>query len=92
MLTIADLNKICDFYSRALAMEAIYFFSGGIHRRAPCFGSQKINLHVVGKDFVSKATNPKQGSADMCIIADQSMEQVITTLQTNDVAVEEGPV
>jgi catechol 2,3-dioxygenase-like lactoylglutathione lyase family enzyme len=43
-------------------------------------------------EFVPKATNPKPVSADLRLIVDQSMDQVIITLQTNDVAVEEGPV
>ena len=52
----------------------------------------KINLHVVGAEFDPKATNPKPGSANLCLIVDQSMDQVISTLQANYVAAEEGPI
>ena len=92
VLTVAGLNKTCDIYSRVLGMETISFLSGGIQRRALFFGNQKINLYLVGAEFGLKATNPKPGSADLCLIVDQSMDQVITMLQANDVAVEEGPV
>ena len=52
----------------------------------------KINLHVVGAEFDPKATNPKPGSANLCLIVDQSKDQVISTLQANYVAMEEEPI
>ena len=52
----------------------------------------KINLHVVGAEFDPKATNPEPGSANLCLIVDQSMDQVISTLQANYLAMEEEPI
>jgi len=92
VLSVADLDITCEFYARVLGMQVVNFTSGGIARRALGFGEQKINLHKVGAEFEPKASNPTPGSADLCLIVDQPMDQVIATLQANDVAVVEGPV
>ena len=92
VLTVADLDKTCEFYNRVMGMQVVNFTSGGIARRALGFGEQKINLHKAGAELDPKARNPKPGSADLCLIVDQSMDHIIATLQANDVALEEGPV
>ena len=46
----------------------------------------------MGAEFDPKATNPKPGSANLCLIVDQSKDQVISTLQANYLAMEEEPI
>ncbi len=92
VLTVADLDVTCDFYCRVLGMEDVRFSSGGLTRRALTFGEQKINLHQVGAEFEPKAADPKPGSADLCLIVEEPMEQVIAHLKDKGVAMEEGPV
>lgn len=92
VLTVADLDLTCDFYERVLGMQAISFSSGGIERRALRFGEQKINLHQAGNEFEPKADTPTPGSADLCFIVDQTMDEMVAHLQTHGVAIEEGPV
>ena len=92
VLTVADLDKTCDFYERLLGMDVVEFGSGGVERKALKFGNQKINRHQAGTEFEPKAAHPKPGSADLCLIADETMEQVIAHLQACEVSVEEGPV
>lgn len=92
VLTVADLDVTCEFYSRVLGMEDFHFSSGGMERRALKFGAQKINLHQAGAEFEPKAAHPGPGSADLCLIVEETMEQVIAHLRDNDVAVEQGPV
>jgi hypothetical protein len=41
------------------------------------FGSQKINLHLSGKEFEPKAQNVKPGSADLCFLTDENVEKVL---------------
>ena len=41
VLTVADIAKTCEFYTRVLGMEVVTFGEG---RTALCFGQQKINL------------------------------------------------
>lgn len=45
VLTVANLESTCRFYSLALGMEIIEF---GENRKALKFGNQKINLHQYG--------------------------------------------
>ena len=42
VLTVADIARTCEFYTRVLGMEVVTFGEG---RTALRFGQQKINLH-----------------------------------------------
>jgi len=46
-------------------------------RNALIFGSQKINLHQSGKEFEPKAQNVMPGSADLCFLTDENVENVL---------------
>jgi len=89
VLTVADIQATCDFYSRVLGMSVVTFGQG---RKALLFGRQKINLHEVGKEFEPKANAPTAGSADFCLITDTPLNEVITQLEAAGVPVAEGPV
>lgn len=90
VLTVADIERTCDFYSRVLGFEVVSF--GPLGRKALNFGRQKINLHQAGKEFEPKALVPTPGSADLCFIAATPLEDVIRELAAAGVAIEEGPV
>ena len=89
VLTVADIDATVDFYTRVLGMEAVTFGAG---RTALGFGRSKINLHRAGHEFEPKAHRPTPGSADLCLIADGSLDQVIEELAGRGVPIEEGPV
>ncbi len=89
VLTVASIEAACDFYSRVLGMEVRTFAEG---RKSLHFGASKINLHRSGGEFDPKAAKPTPGSADVCLIADTPMEQVVAHLGECGVAVIEGPV
>jgi catechol 2,3-dioxygenase-like lactoylglutathione lyase family enzyme len=89
VLTVADIDATVDFYTRVLGMEAVTFGAG---RTALAFGRSKINLHRAGHEFEPKADRPTPGSADLCLIADGPLEQVIEDLAAHGVPIEEGPV
>ncbi|KAK3089157.1 hypothetical protein FSP39_001335 [Pinctada imbricata] len=65
-------------------------FKGG--RKALNFGSQKINLHQHGNEFLPKANLPTPGSADVCFITETPINSVIEHLKKCMVDIEEGPV
>lgn len=90
VLTVADIERTCDFYSRVLGFEVVTFGAAG--RKALNFGRQKLNLHQAGKEFEPKALAPTPGSADLCFIAATPLEDVIRELEAAGVAIEEGPV
>ena len=89
VLTVADIERTCAFYSGILGFEVLRFGEG---RVALGFGTQKINLHQTGKEFEPKALRPTAGSGDLCFIAATPVDEVIRELDAAGVAIEEGPV
>jgi len=89
VLTVADIEATCDFYSRILGMQMVTFDE---NRKALQFGRQKINLHQCGQEFEPKAAYPTPGSADLCFITTIPLEAVIAHLQSAGVTIIEGPV
>lgn len=89
VLTVNDLETTCAFYVRVLSMKVVKFGEG---RMALAFGSQKINIHQSGREFEPKANSPTPGSADLCFIARQELDQVTEHLRVCGVDIIEGPV
>jgi catechol 2,3-dioxygenase-like lactoylglutathione lyase family enzyme len=89
VLTVRDIDKTCEFYSRVLGMQVIAF---GDNRKALYFGNQKINLHEVGGEFEPKAALPTAGSGDICLISSVPMAEILQHLHEQQVLIEEGPV
>ncbi|WP_196941893.1 VOC family protein [Pseudooceanicola algae] len=89
VLTVADTDRTCAFYSQVLGFE-VNTFNGD--RKALVFGAQKFNLHEQGKEFEPKAARPTTGSADLCLISTTPLLKVISQLALAGVSIEEGPV
>ncbi|MBD2104707.1 ACT domain-containing protein [Leptolyngbya sp. FACHB-261] len=89
VLTVRDLEVSCQFYAQVLGMEVVTFGEG---RKALHFGQQKINLHELGREFEPKAERATAGSADLCLLSETALTQVIEHLQQCGVEVLEGPV
>ena len=45
------------------------------------FGDQKINIHEHGKEFEPKADTPTPGSADVCFITSEKLDDVMKHLK-----------
>ncbi|CAI4059458.1 hypothetical protein SUVC_04G5110 [Saccharomyces uvarum] len=89
VLTVTDIQRSCDFYERVLGFGITSFEE---NRKALTFGNQKINLHEAGKEFEPKAKAPIPGSADLCFIAKEPLDDVVTHLRNLAIPIEEGPV
>jgi catechol 2,3-dioxygenase-like lactoylglutathione lyase family enzyme len=89
VLTVADVEATCTFYTTVLGMEQITFGQG---RTALLFGSQKINLHQQGEEFTPKATHPTPGAADLCFLTETPVTVAVAWLAKCGVLIEEGPV
>lgn len=90
VLTVADVDKTCEFYSSNFGMEVVTF-SGG--RRALKFGDQKINLHQSGNSlYYPTASNPTPGSGDICLISLTDISIVEQELKSKGVEIIQGPV
>lgn len=89
VLTVADVDHTVAFYRDVLGMEEVRFGEG---RRALAFGHSKINLHRAGHEFEPKARHPTPGSADVCLVTADPLEEVQRELAAHGIPVEEGPV
>jgi catechol 2,3-dioxygenase-like lactoylglutathione lyase family enzyme len=94
VLTTANESACIDFYTRVMGMKLEIFVGGTppVERKAFKFGSQKINVHVKGREFEPKADRPTPGSADLCFIANCSIGKVVEHLNTLGWPILEGPV
>lgn len=89
VLTVHDLQASIRFYTQVLGMTHDVF---GENRHALKFGRQKINLHPAVAPIHPHAAQPCPGSADLCFITTTPLDQVIQSLKTNTVTIENGPV
>ncbi len=94
VLTTSNEAACVDFYTRVMRMPLESFIGGTppVERKAFQFGSQKINLHIKGREFEPKADRPTPGALDLCFIATIPLEEVITHLEKERWPIIEGPV
>ena len=94
VLTTAHEAECIRFYTQALGMRLESFVGGvpPVDRKAFTFGSQKINLHVKGREFEPKAHTPVPGALDLCFIASIPLDAVVERLKAQGVPIVEGPV
>ena len=88
VLTVADIERTCAFYTRVLGMEVVKFGDG---RTALKFGRQKINLHAADDIPSLVADKPTPGSADLCFIAATPLAEVTAHLESCGVPIVAGP-
>ncbi|KAJ5089591.1 hypothetical protein N7532_008275 [Penicillium argentinense] len=93
VLTVRSIPETVDFYTTHLGMRHEVFTSPkdpSVERHALLFGTQKINLHLSGKEFEPKAQNVKTGSADLCFLTDENVDKVHQAFQDAKIEVLEG--
>ncbi len=90
VLTVASIEDTAAFYRNALGMRAETFGPEG--RSALFFGSQKINLHEVGREFTPRARTALSGTGDFCLLSDTPVGDIAAHLESLGIEVELGPV
>lgn len=88
VLTVADIEASARFYE-GLGMRRELFGDGRIALR---FGRQKINLHAAGAEIEPHARHPRPGSADLCLLIEDPIDQAARQLEAAGTAIELGPV
>src|SRR6201998_1468561 len=88
VLTVADIARTCEFYTRVLGMEGVPFGEG---RTALRFGQQKINLHPADKIPALVADKPTPGSGGLCFIPKGPLAEVTAHLEACGVPIVAGP-
>jgi catechol 2,3-dioxygenase-like lactoylglutathione lyase family enzyme len=89
VLTVADIDATCAWYGRLLGMRRTTFDRD---RSALTFGTQKINLHLAGAELKPHARRPAPGTADLCFILTDPLEEVIELFEGEKVQIEHGPI
>ena len=88
VITTQDIEQSLRFYVDILGME----LDDSDRRIAVKFGNQKINLHRVKAEFLPAAANVAFGSADICLIAEGSIDDIKAELEAKSVPIELGIV
>ena len=89
VLTVTDLEETTAFYVSVMGMKKEVFGGG---RVALKYGTQKINLHELGRELEPKASKPTPGSADLCFITETPLEDAVAHVKRCGVEIIEGPV
>ena len=88
VLVVSNVEEALKFYCDILGMRLAQK-DGHISLN---FGSQKINLHRFEGEFLPAAKHPTKGSADICLIVEDSIEDVRSELLAKGVEIELGIV
>ena len=88
VLVVSDVEEALKFYCDILGMRLAQK-DGHISLN---FGSQKINLHRFEGEFLPAAKHPTKGSADICLIIEDEIEDVRSELLAKGVEIELGVV
>ena len=88
VLTVADIERTCAFYTKVLGMTVVSFGEG---RTALRFGQQKINLHAADAIPGLVAHTPTPGSGDLCFITEVPLAAVALHLEKCGVPIVAGP-
>lgn len=88
VITTQDIEASLHFYVDILGME----LDDNNNRYAVKFGNQKFNLHRGKAEFLPAAANVTFGSADLCLIAEGSIEEIEAELKAKGVPIELGIV
>lgn len=89
VLTVRDLDVTVVFYERVLGMRRVEFVGGT--RVALALGEHKLNLHEQGSEFLPNAGDARPGSADLCLLVETPLGEVLAHLEREGVAIEYGP-
>ena len=89
VLTVRDIEATIAFYSNILGMQPVTFGKG---MRALSFGQQKFNLHPADAPYTPHADKPLPGTADICLVTQSPIADLLAALHSAGVAVEVGPV
>jgi catechol 2,3-dioxygenase-like lactoylglutathione lyase family enzyme len=93
VLTVDDIEMTLAFYERALRIPRELFRGpDGQARYALTLGRKKINLQDLKTETPTKARRPTFGAGDFCLIAAAPLDDVISHLRAENVAIEAGPV
>lgn len=89
VITVTDISRAVDFYSRVLGLEVRY---RDRERVDLMLGDMALRLHWTATDITPRAATPTPGSVDLCVRSLLPLDEIQRHLEALDVEVELGPV
>jgi catechol 2,3-dioxygenase-like lactoylglutathione lyase family enzyme len=89
VLTVRDIARTVSFYTEVLGMQSRTFGEG---RTALHFGNQKLNLHPSDRVLDPNVRHATPGSADVCFVVDEPIDDWMKHLGRHNVPIILGPV
>ncbi|GHC33735.1 VOC family protein [Aidingimonas halophila] len=89
VVTVHDISRAVDFYTRVLGLEARYSDAGRVDLM---LGDMAFRLHQADTDASPKADAPTPGSLDLCFKSLLPLDEIKQHLDTLNIAIELGPV
>lgn len=77
VITTEDVDACVAFYTKVLEMKMVV----ENQRISFHFGTQKINVHRKKAEFSPAAQYPTAGSMDVCLIAENAIEEIVKELK-----------
>jgi catechol 2,3-dioxygenase-like lactoylglutathione lyase family enzyme len=94
-ITVADVDATIEFYERVLDGELLHaeqWRAGQMPIALVRVGANRLSVHPAAAPAAPHALAPTPGSADLCFRWEGTIADAIQRLESNGVAVEEGPV
>lgn len=92
VLTVKNVNATVGFYTKVLNMQELTIKTKNIEMKAVRFGDQRFHIHEFGKEHEPKALKVTPGSADICLITDSPIDDVVIHLKKFDIKIEKEPM
>ncbi|MBA32095.1 MAG: VOC family virulence protein [Chloroflexi bacterium] len=94
VLTVKDLHNTVTFYTDVMNMnlETYIAKNDNTERISVTFGNQKINIHSYDNPHKEHAKIPTPGSADLCFLSNNSVQDWIKYLNLKGIHIVDGPV
>ncbi|MFG6175634.1 VOC family protein [Halomonas sp. THAF12] len=89
VITVTDISRAVDFYTRVLGLDARY---RDRERVDLMLGDMALRLHWTATDIQPRAATPTPGSLDLCLRSQLPLDEVQRHLEALSVEVELGPV
>lgn len=91
ILTVTDLEQSMRFYHEVFDMPVIKEQSNDDLITMRC-GHQLIRLQKIDRPTTLKAANPTIGSADLCLVAGDSIDDIVHHLNSYYIDIIAGPI
>ncbi|MDN3526004.1 VOC family protein [Halomonas sabkhae] len=89
VITVTDISRAVDFYTRVLGLDVRYRDQ---ERVDLMLGNMALRLHWTATDIEPRAATPTPGSLDLCLRSRLPLEEVQHHLHALSVDIELGPV